>query len=240
MLLWCVIDNVLYPLTLVNMSMVHWKIPCVYINKHINLMWFYFNTLVIHYCTYRVVLVQDGKRLGRGKGYYDSYLKQIKDKGLTTKTIGELSYVRACIHNVCNMRCSFTRQNLLSGLCACSWSIVFVCVQLLPSWARCARTSPPLNWTCRWTWFCIPILHRNGYGHFVHTQINSLYVVQVRSGFIIQYIVRLYMCSSVSVEQQCTAELMHAHLSICLANEVCGWLCYWWRTLNVLLYQCRL
>ena len=41
-----------------------------------------------------MVPVQDGKRLGRGKGYYDSYLKQIEDKGLTTKTIGELSYVR--------------------------------------------------------------------------------------------------------------------------------------------------
>ena len=35
--------------------------------------------------------VQDGKRLGRGKGYYDSYLQQIKDKGLTTRTIGELA-----------------------------------------------------------------------------------------------------------------------------------------------------
>lgn len=40
--------------------------------------------------------VQDGKRLGRGKGYYDSYLQQIKDKGLTTRTIGELATVAAC------------------------------------------------------------------------------------------------------------------------------------------------
>lgn len=39
--------------------------------------------------------VQDGKRLGRGKGYYDSYLQQIKDKGMTTKTIGELFTVCA-------------------------------------------------------------------------------------------------------------------------------------------------
>ena len=121
--------------------------------------------------------VQDGKRLGRGKGYYDSYLKQIKDKRLTTKTIGELSYVHTCIHNVCS---SFTCQYLLSVLCAYSWLIVFVHVQPLPSWARCARTSPPQNWTCRWTWFCIPIQHRNGYGDHVRTQINLLHVVQVR------------------------------------------------------------
>ena len=48
-----------------------------------------------------MVPVQDGKRLGRGKGYYDSYLKQIKDKGLTTKTIGELSYMRTYVYSQC-------------------------------------------------------------------------------------------------------------------------------------------
>lgn len=135
-----------------------------------------------------MVPVQDGKRLGRGKGYYDSYLKQIKDKGLTTKTIGEL---HTCIHNVCS---SFTCQYLLSVLCSYSWSIVFVRLQPLPSWARCARTSPPQNWTCRWTWFCIPIQHRNGYGDHVCTQINSLYVVQVR--FQDQFMHSCSLCTS--------------------------------------------